>query len=417
MKIIKKSEFLKKKNIKEFVNINVLKIIEDVYKNRDKAIFKYMKIFDKKKINKHNFKIKISNIDFKNLSKSFKKSILKSYKRINNYHLIQKKSLNIKSWYFKDKNANIIGQMSNPIKKVAIYAPGGLASYPSSILMSYIPAKIAGVKKIYLISPIKKLNLNFLYTAKFLGIKSIYNIGGAQAIAAFSFGTKLFPKVDKIVGPGNRYVNDCKKIISSYTGIDILAGPTEIMIITDGVNVKPKYLAYDLFSQMEHDYNAKSVIVSNNINFLKKIKKIILIKKKKIYKKKIIFKSLKRMKLVFVKKTNDFYDIVKIYAPEHLEIILNFKIELSKFRNAGSIFLGKYSPESIGDYSVGCNHIIPTNGCSKFSSPLGVYDFVKFTNITKLTKKGFRKLSKQSIVISRKENLPCHGLSIIKRYE
>lgn len=421
-----KNIIFKKKNLykflnkeiknKELLNNKIFKIISNIKKHGDIALYKYCNKFDNKKLSKENLVLDLKNIKIK-LNKNKKRSILNSFKRISKFHNIQKSK--IKSWFYKDKFCKIIGQKLTPINKVAIYIPGGKAIYPSSVLMNAIPAVIAGVKKIYMLTPALNIRKNhsLFYAAKIVGIKKIFNIGGAHGVAAFALGTKKIPKVDKITGPGNYYVNCGKKIIYGNVGIDMIAGPTEILIITDG-SVSVKLVVYDAFSQAEHDERTSIVIISNDIYHLRKIRNRLFFEIEKIKRKNIVYFSIKNSTLIFVKKLKKAFKISNFLAPEHLELLIKGSRNYIKYiKNAGSVFLGKNTPESIGDYSIGCNHVLPTNRNSRFSSPLGVYDYLKFINISELTKLGVLKLGYNSVNMANIEYLDSHRTCIINRYE
>ncbi|WDR79360.1 histidinol dehydrogenase [Candidatus Vidania fulgoroideae] len=407
MKIISLKKFLKKIFFKKKICDNkVLKIINKVYNFGDKALLKFSNKYDG--IKKKNLILNIKNINTKFLKKSIKKSIKNLKNRIFIYHLEQKKKTVFKNWFFKDKYFDILGQKISTINKIGIYVPGGRTIYPSSLLMSAVPAIIAGVKKIYIISPIKNVEnyLPLIYTAKILNIKKIYRIGGAHAIAAFALGTETIKPVDKIVGPGNYYVSNAKKTLFGNVGIDMYAGPTELMILCDKNSIT-KYIVFDSLAQMEHDPKSKVIIISNNI--LKLIKIIKTLKKKSI--KENMLYSYKNINFVYIKNLKKMFVAVNKYAPEHLEIFIkNSNKYLNYIRNSGSVFLGNKTTECLGDYAAGCNHILPTNFCSRFSSPLGVNDFLKFTNVTKVKIK--KKIFNICYKIANIEKLKLHAKSL-----
>ncbi|WDI79432.1 histidinol dehydrogenase [Candidatus Vidania fulgoroideae] len=407
MKIINLKNFLKKIFFKKKICDNrVLKIINKIHSYGDKALIKFSKKYDG--IKKKDIILNLKNINTKYLKSEIKKNIESLKNRIFLYHIIQKKKTVLKNWFFKDKYFDILGQKISTINKVGIYVPGGRAIYPSSLLMSAIPAIIAGVKKIYLISPIKNIKnyLTLIYTAKILKIKKIYRIGGAHAIAAFALGTKTIKRVDKIVGPGNYYVSNAKKILFGNVGIDMYAGPTELMILCDK-NSNKKYIVFDSLAQMEHDPKSKVTIISNNISKLIKIIKLLKINSKK----ENMLYSYKKLNFVYIKNIKKMFIAVNKYAPEHLEIFIkNSNKYLNYIKNSGSIFLGNKTTECLGDYAAGCNHILTTKFCSKFSSPLGVNDFLKFTNITKIKKK--KKIFKICSKIANIEKLRLHSKSL-----
>ena len=314
----------------------------------------------------------------------------------------------------KDKFKNYLSYKSSPINKVGVYVPGGTASYPSSVLMNCIPAMIAGVKEIYMTTPAlnKEYNPAVLYAAKKCKVKKIYKIGGAQAIAALAYGTKTIKKVDKIVGPGNEYVALAKKEVFGDVGIDLIAGPSEVTIVSDETS-NPEWIAADLIAQAEHDKYAQSILISNNkktildVNFF--LKKQLI----KLPKKEIASASLKKFGIsILSKNLNKTVDIINSIAPEHLEILTKKpKKILKNISNAGSIFLGNYSPEAMGDYLAGTNHVLPTAGSARFSSGLSVYEFLKRHSIIKISKSGIERLGTSVINLAQHENLIGHANS------
>ncbi len=392
----------------------VKKILKDVRKGRDKSLIKYEKKFNKiKKISKNKlffskFEIK-ENI--KNLDPRVKNSIDLAFSRIVNFHKKQK----FKGFKIKDKYDNIFSYRSKPINKIGVYVPGGKASYPSSVLMNCIPAMIAGVKEIFMTVPAfkNKANPGVLYAAKKCKVKKIFKLGGAQAIAAFAFGTQTVTKVDKIVGPGNEYVALAKKEISGETGIDIFAGPSEVTIIADKFS-NPEWISADLIAQSEHDEMSQSILVTNSKDMISKVKKFLGIQLKFLPKRKVASSSLGKFGIaILAKNSKEVSEIVNIISPEHLEI--NTKkpdVYLKSVNNAGSIFLGAYSPEAVGDYLAGPNHVLPTSGTAKFSSGLSVYDFLKRQSVIRMTKRGIERLGPSVITLSKYENLHGHANSI-----
>ena len=394
----------------------VKRIVNDVRSNGDKAIFKYEKRFTKiKKLNK---KFTLSDGEvfkiIKKLNKETKKSIDIAFNRIEKFH---KKQL-FKSFKFRDKYQNEMSYRYTPIESVGVYVPGGRANYPSSVLMNCIPAKVAGVKKIFMTTPLYKTipNPAVIYAAKKCGVKKIYKIGGAQAVAALAFGTKKIEKVNKIVGPGNSYVAGAKKEVFGEVGIDMIAGPSEVLIVSDKYS-NPEWVASDLIAQAEHDEFSQSILVSSDRNLIAKVNKSISVQLTSLPKKKIAITSLRNFGLaIYSKKINRIIEIINEVAPEHLEIQLkDGKKILSKIKNAGSIFLGKYSPEAMGDYLAGPNHVLPTTGTAKFSSGLSVFDFLKRQSLIKITKRGIERLGPSVINLALYENLDGHAISIKKR--
>ena len=394
----------------------VKRIVNDVRSNGDKAIFKYEKKFTKiKKLNK---KFTLSDGEvfkiIKKLNKETKKSIDIAFNRIEKFH---KKQL-FKSFKFRDKYQNEMSYRYTPIESVGVYVPGGRANYPSSVLMNCIPAKVAGVKKIFMTTPLYKTipNPAVIYAAKKCGVKKIYKIGGAQAVAALAFGTKKIEKVNKIVGPGNSYVAGAKKEVFGEVGIDMIAGPSEVLIVSDKYS-NPEWVASDLIAQAEHDEFSQSILVSSDRNLIAKVNKSISVQLTSLPKKKIAITSLRNFGLaIYSKKISRIIEIINEVAPEHLEIQLrDGKKILSKIKNAGSIFLGKYSPEAMGDYLAGPNHVLPTTGTAKFSSGLSVFDFLKRQSLIKITKRGIERLGPSVINLALYENLDGHAISIKKR--
>jgi len=411
-----KLEFILEK--RKFTNPNIdskiKSIIQDIKKNKDLALIKYEKKYSKfKYISLKNIKLKKEekNKIIKKLDKKTKKSIDLAYDRILNFHKKQKLS----SFSFTDKFKNSFSYKSNAINKVGVYVPGGLASYPSSVLMNCIPAIVAGVKNIYMTTPSMGKNLNpaVIYAAKKCKVKEIYKVGGAQAIAAMAYGTKIINKVDKIVGPGNAYVATAKKQVFGDVGIDMIAGPSEVTIVADKWS-KPDWIAADLIAQAEHDESSQSIVISDDMKVINKINYFLSEQLKLLPKKKIAFKSLKNFGLsILVKNKKLLISAINLIAPEHLEIFTkNPKQILKNVTNAGSIFVGQYSPEAVGDYLAGPNHVLPTSGSARFSSGLSVYDFLKRYSVIKMSKSGIERLGASVINLAKYENLEGHVNSI-----
>ena len=402
-----------RKKKQNYQSKNVEKIILNVKKNGDKALIKYEKKFSNIKSNSKNIKFlrpeinKISN----SVEKGLKKSIELAYNRIKKFHSKQK-SLSFK---YKDKFKNELSYNYTPIEKVGVYVPGGTASYPSTVLMNCIPAIVAGVKNIYMTTPALGIKVNpaIIYAAKKCGVKEIYKTGGAQSIAAFAYGTKTFKKVDKIVGPGNSFVANAKKEVFGEVGIDMVAGPSEVSIIADK-NSNPEWIASDLIAQAEHDILSQSILISNSKDLIKFVNSKIKSQLKKLPKRVIASKSIRNYGLaIYANTQNKIIDIVNLIAPEHLEIdVSNYKNLIKHVKNAGSIFLGKYSPEAMGDYIAGPNHVLPTTGSAKFSSGLSVNDFLKRHSLIKITKSGIERLGPSVINLAQHENLQGHANSI-----
>ncbi len=400
---------LNRKNKIKFKSNLVVKIVNDIKKNGDKAILKYEKKFGKNPI--IIAKPKELQKQIINLKKKVKLAIDLAYNRIFQFHSKQK----VKNIFYKDKLQNKLSYKYLPIESVGIYVPGGTASYPSTVLMNAIPAIIAGVKRIVMVNPRNngKQNPGVLYAAKKCGIKEIYSIGGAQAIAALTYGTKKIVKVNKIVGPGNLYVVAAKKEIFGDAGIDMIAGPSEITVVGDKYS-NPEWIASDLIAQAEHDELSQSILISKDKNLINKVKKLLSEQLKKLPRKLIATKSLKSNGiLIYVSSDQKLIEVINKIAPEHLELnIKNYKSLVNKIINAGSIFLGKYSTEAFGDYLAGTNHVLPTSGSAKFSSGLSVYDFYKRISYINLSKKGIETLGPSVITLANFEGLEGHAKSV-----
>ena len=407
-------KILNKRKLFQYNKTLVVKnIISNVKKNGDKAVIKYEKKFSniKSKSTKIYFSNKEINEIAKKTDKKIQKSIDLAFIRIKNFHEKQKFS----SFSFKDKYKNELSYKYSPIEKVGVYVPGGTASYPSTVLMNCIPAIVAGVKNIYLTTPSldSKIDSAVIYAAKKCGVKKIYKTGGAHSIAALAYGTKTFEKVDKIVGPGNSFVASAKKEVFGDVGIDMVAGPSEVTIVADKY-ANPNWIAADLIAQAEHDVFAQSILVTNNKNLIKSVNRCLIEQLNELPKKNIAFKSLNNFGLaIFANRKKNIIKIINTIAPEHLEICMKNNNEMiKKIKNAGSIFIGKFSPESMGDYIAGPNHVLPTSGTAKFSSGLSVIDFLKRHSLIKITKTGIERLGPSVINLAQHENLEGHANSI-----
>ena len=392
----------------------VKKIVQDIRKNKDKSLIKYEKKFNGlKKLNKNQLfftKTEIKN-SINNLDPKVKRSIDLAFSRIKNFHKKQK----FQGFKTKDKYNNVFSYRSKPMNKIGVYVPGGKASYPSSVLMNCIPAIIAGVKEIFMTVPAlnNKANPGILYAAKKCKVKKIFKLGGAQAIAAFAFGTETVNKVDKIVGPGNEYVALAKKEVLGETGIDMFAGPSEVTIIADKYS-NPEWISADLIAQSEHDEMSQSILVTDSKDITKNVQNFLKMQLKFLPKKKIASSSLGKFGIsILAKSSKEISKIVNKISPEHLEIYTKKPgIYLKSITNAGSIFLGPYSPEAIGDYLAGPNHVLPTSGTAKFSSGLSVYDFLKRQSVINITKRGIERLGPSVITLSKYEDLYGHANSV-----
>tara|TARA_B100000963_G_scaffold259377_1_gene227601 strand:- start:198 stop:1496 length:1299 start_codon:yes stop_codon:yes gene_type:complete len=412
---LKKLELIlsKRKLKQQNYSTKVKKILLKVKKDGDKAVIKYEKKFSKIKSASKNIKFSKKEINYisKKIDGKLKKSIDTAFKRIKKFHKKQKLS----SYKYKDEFNNELGYKYSPIEKVGVYVPGGTASYPSTVLMNCVPAIVAGVKNIYLTTPAlnKKVNPAIIYAAKKCGVKEIYKTGGPHSIAALTYGTKTFEKVNKIVGPGNNFVASAKKEVFGEVGIDMVAGPSEVSIIADK-HSNPNWIASDLIAQAEHDIFAQSILITNSKDLIKLVNLSLESQLAVLPKKKIAYKSLKNFGLaIYANSQSKISNVVNAIAPEHLEINLkNNKNIVKKIKNAGSIFIGKFSPEAIGDYIAGPNHVLPTSGSAKFSSGLSVSDFLKRHSLIKITKSGIERLGPSVINLAKHENLDGHANSI-----
>ena len=406
-KILLRRSFKLKKNLPI-----VKKILQDVKKNGDKSLIKYEKKFNNN--SEIILKKKFSNKAIKNLDPKIKKAINISYDRIFKFHKKQK----VENIFYTDKFKNSLQYKKIPINSVGIYVPGGNASFPSTVLMNAIPAKIAGVKRIVMVNP--KMHgvqsPGVLYAAKKCGIKEIYCVGGAQSIAALAYGTKKIKRVDKIVGPGNIFVTSAKKEVYGDVGIDMIAGPSEITVVADKF-ANEKWVAADLLAQAEHDENSQCILISNNKKFILKVKKTLFQQLNNLPRKKIAKKSLFSNGIfIYSKSQEKIVDLVNLIAPEHLQLnIKNYNKVAKKIVNAGSICLGKYSAMAVTDYSAGSNHILPTNSSAKFSSGLSIFDFYKRISYVNLSKKGIETIGEQVINLANYEGLDGHAKSVAIR--
>jgi len=330
--------------------------------------------------------------------------------RIEAYHRHQLQT----SWQYQEADGTVLGQQITPMQRVGIYVPGGKATYPSSVLMNAMPAKVAGVEEIIMVVPTPRGEINpmVLAAAYIAGVTRVFRIGGAQAIAALAYGTESVPKVDKIVGPGNIYVATAKRAVFGQVGLDMIAGPSEILIVCDG-QTDPDWIAMDLFSQAEHDENAQSILITDDSSFVGKVADSIARLLPSMERKDIIEASLRdRGAIVQVASMDEAIALVNRIAPEHLELsVADAEQYVPQIRHAGAIFVGRYTPEALGDYCAGPNHVLPTSGTARFSSPLGVYDFQKRSSIIHCSAQGASNLSKVASVLARGESLTAHARS------
>ncbi len=395
----------------------VAKIIADVKRQGDKALFRYTKKFDKTELTKNSVRVGEDEVltAVKNADPVVAKALKRSARRISDFHKHQVE----KSWEIKKDGARL-GQKITALQSVGIYVPGGKAVYPSSVLMNAIPAKIAGVKRIVMLSPAPngKLADNILLAAKIAGVNEIYKVGGAQAVAALAFGTESIAPVDKIVGPGNAYVAEAKRQVFGKVDIDMVAGPSEIVVVADK-NADPELIAADLLSQAEHDEMAWPILVTTSRQVAEATFKELRRQAKLLTRAKIVNESLKQnCYALVVKGIKRAIDLADEIAPEHLELMIeNADRWAKKIRNAGAIFIGEFTPEALGDYMAGPNHVLPTGGSARFFSPLGVYDFQKRTSILSFDKNSFARLAGDVIAIAEEEQLTAHGKAVEVRVQ
>ncbi len=407
--LLKKRE-VSDKSIEDIVD----KIITGVRVKGDKELVRLTKKFDNFKVNKFE-DLKVGNKEinqaYNSISKKLIKSLKNSINRVKSFHQKQKPS----NLIYKDKQGVTLGSVWNPIESVGLYVPGGKAAYPSSFIMNAVPALVAKVPRIVVTVPATNGQLNALVLAccKILKINEIYKVGGAQAIAMLALGTESVNKVDKIFGPGNAYVAQAKKKFFGLVGIDMIAGPSEILVIADDKN-DPKHIAIDLLSQAEHDELAQSILITNSETFSKKVLNEINSYLLTLQRKKIAKSSWNSYgAIIIVKKIENGLKLINQLAPEHLEIALdNADKYLGKVKNAGAIFLGRYTPEAIGDYIAGPNHVLPTDRTARFSSGLNLLDYYKRSSVVSCTEKSIRIIGKDAINIAYEEGLQAHALSI-----
>ena len=402
-----------KPNVSEIVK----EIIENVKNNGDKALKFYTEKFDKAKLDD----LKVSNKEIEEaislVEPKFIEILKKAAKNIRDFHEKQKRE----GFELKKDNGIIVGQRVIPMDTAGIYVPGGTAAYPSTVLMDAIPAIVAGCERVVMVTPPNKdgkINPVILASAYVAGVKEIYKVGGAQAIAALAYGTESIPKTDKIVGPGNAFVAEAKKQVFGAVSIDMIAGPSEIMVIADNTN-NPRHIAADLLSQAEHDKLASAVLITDDEEFALKVSKELELQIPLLERAEIARASIDNNgKIIITTSIDKAVELANGIAPEHLEICVDepFKY-LDKIKHAGSVFLGKYCPEAIGDYYAGTNHTLPTSGTAKFSSPLSVDDFIKKTQYIYYDKQALKEVCKEVEYFAKKEGLTAHAKSAVIRFE
>ena len=394
----------------------VYDIIENVRTNGDAALREYSEQFDGVKLD--DFKVDQSIIDeaWDNLPEDLKHALLVAKKNITEFH-----SREIEQGFVDMDTSGITrGQKVTPLARVGLYVPGGTAAYPSTIMMTALPAKIAGVKEIVMVTPPQKDGINpaVLGAAKLAGVDAVYQVGGAQGVAALAYGTKQIPKVDKIVGPGNIYVATAKRQVFGQVDIDMIAGPSEIGIIADD-SANPVHLAADLLSQAEHDPRARAIMVTNSEKLAQLVSDEVERQLSQLPRESIARPAIENNSYIAVMDSvEDMFTVMNEVAPEHLEIQLPNPMEyMSMVENAGSVFLGRYASEPLGDYVGGTNHVLPTSGTAKFSSPLGVYDFVKRISFTQFSRERLQEVAKDITTLARTEGLEAHARAIEVRFE
>lgn len=389
----------------------VREIVKDVRESGDRALFKYTRKYDRVELAADELRVSDDEIKkaYKKVKEVFFDSLTKAVQNITAYHRKQKSD----EWFETLPLDVVLGQRLIPLDRVGVYIPGGRAIYPSSVLMNVIPAKVAGVKEIIIVSP-PPISPYVLVAAAEVGVNSIYRVGGAQAIAALAYGTKTIPQVDKIVGPGNVYVTLAKKEVFGAVGIESLAGPSDVLIIADG-DADAEFIAADLLAQAEHDPLSSAILATNSSALIGKVEKEIKCQSPKLSRKKIIDQA--EIVLLLVESIHQAVDIANRIAPEHLELEIGSpQRALEKIKNAGAIFLGPHSPVAVGDYIAGPSHVLPTGGTARFSSPLGVYDFVKHQSIIGYTKPALKNVWKDVKLLAEIEGLDGHARSIDVRF-
>ena len=395
----------------------VADIIKNVRENGDKALFEYCEKFDGAKLS--SLLVSKEEIDevFSSVEPEFVAVLEKAAKNIRKFHEKQVRN----SFIINDENGILMGQKVIPVDRAGLYVPGGTAAYPSTVLMDSIPAKIAGVPEVIMVTPPSKdgkVNPVILAAAKIAGVDKIFKLGGAQAVAALAYGTESVPKVDKIVGPGNAFVAEAKKQVFGQVSIDMIAGPSEILIVADGKS-NPKHIAADLLSQAEHDKLASAVLVTDSMELAESVKDEIEVQIPLLERSEIARASIDNNGKIIVADTLEVaIDISNEIAPEHLELCVDNPFDyLDAIRHAGSIFMGRNCPEALGDYMAGPNHTLPTSGTAKFSSPLSVDDFIKKTQYTYFTKDALSNICRDVELFAKKEGLTAHAKSAVSRME
>ena len=398
------------------VEKKVAEILRAVQKTGDRALARYTRLFDRVRLTRSTMEVKPSEIE-RAMKKVPAKDLLTlrlAARRIAAFHRHQLQ----KSWQYRDPIGMLLGQRITPLERVGVYVPGGKASYPSTVLMNAIPAKVAGVKEVIMTSPIGNDGAIILAAAKIAGVNRIFRVGGAQAIAAMAFGTATIPKVDKIVGPGNIFVATAKRLVFGEVNIDSIAGPSEILLLVDD-SADPEYVAADMLSQAEHDELAAALCVTGSMAMALKIQRAAEEQLRRTKRQAITFKSLEKYgAIIVVRGMVEALQLANIIAPEHVELIVRQPEKWARgIRNAGAIFLGPYSTPPLGDYLAGPNHVLPTGGSARFFSPLGTYDFLKRTTIIQAEERALRALAPKITQLARLEGLDDHARAVEARFK
>jgi histidinol dehydrogenase len=395
------------------VNQRVHDIVHDVRSKGDHALLEYTNRFDRLTLT-DTAQLEISKEDrvaaLSGLSEKERSALEVAAQRVKSYHENQVQ----KSWSYTEADGTVLGQKITPMDKVGLYVPGGKASYPSSVLMNAIPAKVAGVEELIMVVPTPDgvVNPLVLAAAEIAGVDRVFRVGGAQAVAALAYGTEMVPKVDKIVGPGNIYVATAKRMVFGAVGIDMIAGPSEILVVCDG-ETPADWIAMDLFSQAEHDEDAQSILIATSQSYIDEVQASINKLLPEMERAEIIETSIRdRGAFILVDDLDQACEVVNKIAPEHLELsVEDPDALLPSIRHAGAIFMGRYTAEALGDYCAGPNHVLPTSGTARFSSPLGVYDFQKKSSIIHFSADGASEMGKVASVLARGESLTAHARS------
>ena len=395
------------------VQNTVKEILSRVRNEGDAAVVEYTNRFDRMQVQSMaDLELPAERLQqaLDNIPATQREALETAAKRLRSYHDHQK----MQSWSYVEEDGTLLGQQVTPLDRVGLYVPGGKATYPSSVLMNAIPAHVAGVEEIIMVVPTPDGDVNELVLAAacIAGVSRVFTIGGAQAVAALAYGTQTIPQVDKVVGPGNIYVAAAKSMVFGKVGIDMIAGPSEILVVCDG-KTNPDWIAMDMFSQAEHDEDAQAILVSPDANFLEQVAASIDKLLPTMERKDIISASIKaRGVLIQVKDMDEAVAVANYIAPEHLELSVDEPMRMAeKIRHAGAIFMGRYTAEALGDYCAGPNHVLPTSRTARFSSPLGVYDFQKRSSLIMCSEEGASKLGQTASVLARGESLTAHARS------